>query len=91
VDVDVTDPSSLFDNDLSPARVAELEKRRKAFIEREEKHVRSVRRALAMAVLVCAVVVSTSVYVLARHKEYLSFMHEVCCHFIVLCCYVVME
>ena len=81
-DEDDTDPSSLFDNDITPAKVAEREKRRKAFIEREEKHVRSVRRALAMAILVCAVVVGTSVYVLARRSEYHSFLHEVCCCFI---------
>ena len=78
-DEDETDPSSLFDNETSPEKVAERQKRRKAFIEQEEKHVRNVRRALALAILICAVVVSTSVYVLARKSEYHSFMHEVCC------------
>ena len=79
---DVTDPSSLLDNDTSPANVADREKRRKAFIEREEKHFRDVRCALAIATLVCAVVASSSVYVLARQSEYHSFIHEVCHCFI---------
>ena len=75
---DSTDPSSLFDNESSPAKTAEQEKRRKAFIEREEKHVRTVRRALAIAILICSIVVSSSVYVLARRSEHHSFTHEVC-------------
>ena len=80
-DKDGTDPSSLFDDDSSPAKAAEREKRRKAFIEREEQHVRRVRRALAVAIFTCAVVVSSSVYVFARRSEQHSFAHEVSCSF----------
>ena len=83
-DEDETDPSSLLDHDISPEKAAENEKRRTAFIEQEEKHVRNVRRALAVAILICAVVVSSSVYVLARRSEYHSFTHEVCCCCILL-------
>ena len=74
---DTTDPSSLLDNDTSPERVAEREKRKKAFIEREETHVRNARYALAAAILICAVVVSTSVFILARRSEHRSFTSEV--------------
>ena len=89
LDEDGTDPSYLFDIDSSPV-TAEREKHRNAFIEREEQHVRSVRRTLAVAILICAVVVSSSVYALARRSEHSSFMHEVCCCFILLqrCSYV---
>jgi hypothetical protein len=72
---DETDPSSMFSSDVDRA---ERDKRRKAFIEREEKHVRKVRRAVAVAVLTFAVVVSSSVFVLARNKEHETFTHEVC-------------
>ena len=74
---DETDPSSMFSSDGAVDR-AERDKRRKAFIEREEKHVRKVRRAVAVAVLTFAVVVSSSVFVLARNKEHETFTHEVC-------------
>ena len=75
---DESDPSSMLDSDASPVDQSEHDKRRKAFIEREEKHVRKVRRAVAVAVLTFAVVVSSSVFVLARNKEHETFTHEVC-------------
>ena len=79
---DESDPSSMLDSDASPVDQSEHDKRRKAFIEREEKHVRKVRRAVAVAVLTFAVVVSSSVFVLARNKEHETFTHEVCWYLI---------
>jgi hypothetical protein len=75
---DESDPSSMLDSDAAPVDQSEHDKRRKAFIEREEKHVRKVRRAVAVAILTFAVVVSSSVFVLARNKEHETFTQEVC-------------
>jgi hypothetical protein len=49
----------------------------KAFIDREERHVRRVRYALAGAILIFAFVVSGSVYMFAHRSEHHSFEHEV--------------
>lgn len=76
-DDDLIDPSSLFGDDATSSNVIALEQSRRAFIDREEKHVRTVRRALAIAILICAIVVSSSVYVLARRSEHASFESEV--------------
>jgi hypothetical protein len=49
----------------------------KAFIEREERHVRRVRYTLAAAILMCASVVSGTVYMFAHKEERGSFEREV--------------
>lgn len=48
-----------------------------AIIACEEKHVRRVRYALAVAILVCAAIVSGTVYKLLHRSEYRSFEQEV--------------
>ena len=48
-----------------------------AIIAQEEKHVRRVRYALALAILVCAAIVSGIVYKLLHQSEYRSFEQEV--------------
>ena len=48
-----------------------------AIIAREEKHVRRVRYALSMAIIVCAAIVSGCVYKLLHRSEYRSFEQEV--------------
>lgn len=49
----------------------------KGIIEREEKHVRSVRYALAGAIITCAAIVSGCVYLLVHRSEVRSFEEEV--------------
>ena len=78
-----TDPSSMIDSEAASTDIVESDKRRKAFIEREEKHVRNVRRLLAVAILTCAVVVSTAVFALSRKKEHHGFDVGVSCCFII--------
>jgi hypothetical protein len=48
-----------------------------AIIAREEKHVRRVRYALALAIVVCAAIVSGIVYKLLHGSEFRSFEQEV--------------
>jgi hypothetical protein len=55
----------------------DTKQRSKAFIEREEKHVRRVRVALAAMILICATVVSTSVYMMTRRSEHRDFEQKV--------------
>jgi hypothetical protein len=76
---DVSDPSTMFDSEATTTDIVERDKRRKAFVEKEEKHVRNVRRLLAVSILACAVVVSTVVFSLSRTKEHHGFAIGVRC------------
>jgi flagellar motor switch protein FliM len=80
------DDSSSMDHDPSQSsnpydthqQEDETKQRSKAFLEREEKHVRRVRVALVAMILICATVVSTSVYMMTRRSEHRDFEQKVC-------------
>ena len=70
--------TSTTNNNVSEEESKDTEKEfANAIIAREEKHVRRVRYALAMAIIVCAAIVSGCVYKLLHRSEYRSFEQEV--------------
>ena len=70
--------TSTANNNVSEEESKDTEKEfANAIIAREEKHVRRVRYALAMAIIVCAAIVSGCVYKLLHRSEYRSFEQEV--------------
>ena len=70
--------TSTTNNNINEEESKDTEKEfANAIIAREEKHVRRVRYALAMAIIVCAAIVSGCVYKLLHRSEYRSFEQEV--------------
>ena len=77
IDISLTNTSTA-NNNVSEEESKDTEKEfANAIIAREEKHVRRVRYALAMAIIVCAAIVSGCVYKLLHRSEYRSFEQEV--------------